>query len=210
MQEKFGIATVTFVFEDGTTQVLSLATGDALDAAAFPVLPEKAGYAAAWDGPEITGYVYFDMTFRAVYTPLQTVVQSKEMSGEMPVLLAQGQFPSSDSFRAEPRNENGSIAAYDLEFAPGSTVSKLRWLIPAGYEAKQLQAQVLGADGTWRIAEITEDGSYLIVAIADGDSAIALYPAPRDLTLLWVLVAAGALLVGSAIGVVYLLRKKRV
>lgn len=209
MTETFGTATVTFVLEDGTTQVLSLPTGSALDAAAFPVLPEKAGFSADWDGPENTGHVYFDMTFRAVYTPLQTVVQSEEMSGELPVLLAQGQFPTADSFRAMARSESGAIAAYELEFADGSTANKLRWLIPAGYEAKQLQVQVRSADGTWRTVAAAEDGSYLAFAVTAGDSAVALFPAPRDLTFLWVLIAAGVLLAAGVTVTVCLVRKKR-
>lgn len=212
LSQIFTAVTVVFTFEDGTREQISLTAGGSLPAEDIPAIPQKEGFTAHWEGLPENGLeaVYFDTAFCVVYTPLLiTLPGTANNQTGTPIFLAQGQFPTGTPFITEERNEPGSIAAYNLVFSPDGTVTHLRWLLPEGYSAKDVTVQLLGDNG-WQAVSFTQEGSYLVFPASNTATAVALYPAERNLTL-WILaVALGtAIAVGGTVTTVLLLKRKK-
>ena len=176
LPETFSQITLTFVADGQTVATLPVEYGAAFDPADAPALPEKAGNTAAWEDFE-TENITFDQTVAAVYTPYTTVIASAQQRQDgRAVLLAEGSFGE------------GTLTLTSCEEtpAPGTTES-WQFTLPAGdSDAVKLHylpvkadsdLYLRGADGTWRKAETTDDGSYRVCALQAGDNALAEVPA---------------------------------
>ena len=177
----FKVISVRFVYDDGMMHTVTLAPGEALSPDSIPKLPEKAGYVGRWDGLADADLsdIRFDVSFPAVYTAEWETVQSKPLGeSKLPTLLAQGQFSDNAPIQLTQMTKGPAPGVHDkfLEgyafTLPTGTADTLRYLPET--EQKNVRVMVKGADGSWREVSRTQDGSYLVFAIEDGDESFCL------------------------------------
>ena len=177
----FKVISVRFVYDDGMMHTVTLTPGEALSPDSIPKLPEKAGCVGRWDGLADADLsdIRFDVSFPAVYTAEWETVQSKPLGeSKLPTLLAQGQFSDNTPIQLTQMTKGPAPGVNDkfLEgyaFAlPTGTADALRYLPET--EQKNIRVMVKGADGSWREVSHTQDGSYLVFAIEDGDESFCL------------------------------------
>lgn len=177
----FKVISVRFVYDDGMMHTVTLAPGEALSPDSIPKLPEKAGYVGRWDGLADADLsdIRFDVSFPAVYTAEWETVQSEPLGeSKLPTLLAQGQFSDNTPIQLTQMTKGPAPGVHDkfLEgyafTLPAGTADTLRYLP----ETEQTNARIMvkGADGSWREVSHTQDGSYLVFAIEDGDESFCL------------------------------------
>lgn len=177
----FKVISVRFVYDDGMMHTVTLAPGEALSPDSIPKLPEKAGYVGRWDGLADADLsdIRFDVSFPAVYTAEWETVQSEPLGeSKLPTLLAQGQFSDNTPIQLTQMTKGPAPGVHDkfLEgyafTLPTGTADTLRYLPET--EQKNVRVMVKGADGSWREVSHTQDGSYLVFAIEDGDESFCL------------------------------------
>lgn len=177
----FKVISVRFVYDDGMMHTVTLAPGEALSPDSIPKLPEKAGYVGRWDGLADADLsdIRFDVSFPAVYTAEWETVQSEPLGeSKLPTLLAQGQFSDNTPIQLTQMTKGPAPGVHDkfLEgyafTLPTGTADTLRYLPET--EQKNVRVMVKGADGSWREVSHTQDGSYLVFAIEDGDEGFCL------------------------------------
>ena len=211
----FLTVSVCFVFEDGATNTVTLSPGESLSADSIPKLPEKDGYVACWEGlkeADLTN-IRFDMTFHAAYTADRQTVQSEAADENgLPRLLAQGLF-SGDTPIELTALEKGPAPGENEKFLegysftlPAGTANTLRYL--PGAQSKTLRVMVQSADGSWREVSHTQDGSYLVFAIEDGDQGFCLIETPEEVLWQPAAIAGGAAVV-VLFAVILLIRHRK-
>lgn len=177
----FKVISVRFVYDDGMMHTVTLAPGEALSPDSIPKLPEKAGYVGRWDGLADADLsdIRFDVSFPAVYTAEWETVQSEPLGeSKLPTLLAQGQFSDNTPIQLTQMSKGPAPGVHEkfLEgyafTLPTGTADTLRYLPET--EQKNVRVMVKGADGSWREVSHTQDGSYLVFAIEDGDQSFCL------------------------------------
>lgn len=214
LPELFKTNTLTFTFADGTQKILTVPQGSSPEADQIPQIPEQEGSRGIWEGTkgETLDSILFDAEFKTVYTVLSTAMESQPRSdGKLPVFIAQGSFSQGVSLRAEsipvdPRME-ACLDAWNLTLPEGTT--GLRYLLPEGCSADRVILRLQGADGTWRDVTFSVDGSYLAFAAESDDVALQLVQAPRDYTLLLILIGAGAVLIAGTVTAVIIIKKRK-
>ena len=177
----FKVISVRFVYDDGMMHTVTLTPGKALSLDSIPKLPEKAGYVGRWDGLADADLsdICFDVSFPAVYTAEWETVQSEALGeSNLPTLLAQGQFSDNTPIALTKMSKGPAPGVHDkfLEgyafTLPAGTADTLRYLPETQQE--NVRVMVQGADGSWREVSHTQDGSYLVFAIEDGDQSFCL------------------------------------
>ena len=177
----FKVISVRFVYDDGMMHTVTLAPGEALSPDSIPKLPEKAGYVGRWDGLADADLsdIRFDVSFPAVYTAEWETVQSEPLGeSKLPTLLAQGQFSDNAPIQLTQMTKGPAPGVHDkfLEgyafTLPTGTADTLRYLPET--EQTNVRVMVKDADGSWREVSHTQDGSYLVFAIEDGDESFCL------------------------------------
>lgn len=177
----FKVISVRFVYDDGMMHTVTLAPGEALSPDSIPKLPEKAGYVGRWDGLADADLsdIRFDVSFPAVYTAEWETVQSEPLGeSKLPTLLAQGQFSDNTPVQLTQMTKGPAPGVHDkfLEgyafTLPTGTADTLRYLPET--EQENVRVMVKGADGSWREVSHTQDGSYLVFAIENGDESFCL------------------------------------
>ena len=197
----FKVISVRFVYDDGMMHTVTLAPGEALSPDSIPKLPEKAGYVGRWDGLADADLsdIRFDVSFPAVYTAEWETVQSEPLGeSKLPTLLAQGQFSDNTPIQLTQMTKGPAPGVHDkfLEgyafTLPTGTADTLRYLPET--EQKNVRVMVKGADGSWREVSHTQDGSYLVFAIEDGDESFCLIGSMKE-SVSWLPIIGGAAVV---------------
>lgn len=217
LPELFSKISVSFLFADGTQEVVTVTPGGALEADSIPELPEMAGFTGRWEGlaDAQLDSVLFDMTFQAVYTAYSSVSASSESRDGKPLLLIEGDFTPEaavtlQSLASTPVTENGTELLESCGFTVTNCVhtTAARYLLPEGVDAQRLVLYVHTQDGQWRQSEFSVDGSYIAFAIECGDDGIALAQT-EQLQLPWYLAAGAAAVVIVLLATVAIVRKKK-
>ncbi|WP_295340894.1 GLUG motif-containing protein [uncultured Subdoligranulum sp.] len=175
LPETFTQITLTFVADGQTVAAIPVEYGASFAAADAPAIPEKAGCTAVWsDFP--WEHITFDQTITAVYTPYSAVIASAEQREDgRAILLAEGSFG------------DGTLTLTACEDTPApDTAESWQFTLPDGASGNvqlhylptdpDTDLYLRGADGTWRKAETTTDGSYLVCTLQSGDDALAAVP----------------------------------
>lgn len=215
LPEEFGAVTVTFAFENGNKETLSLKVGDSLKKDQIPPLPQVEGSTAAWIDLHAEP-IYFDTTFSADSTALRNTIGS-DLSGQngLPVLLLQGSFsPDCEVLLTESRNspplsdDKVPVAIWSFTVSGDATLTGARCLIPEDWDGADLQIMILRSDGSWEMADCTADGSYLIFELTGEDTAFALI---HTKTLPWsfMAIAGGVALLLLILLLLAIMRKKQ-
>lgn len=217
LPELFKTVNVTFVFEDGTRQVVSLAAGSALEQVDIPLVPAKSGFSGEWLGLEDadTDRILFDLTFEAAYTSHGSVIQSSENRDGRPILLVQGDFAPNAAVIMEkpdvdPLLQNGEalLESWLFSVTECEHTTAARYLLPEGADADQLQLYVHRNNGTWRTAEYTVDGSYIVFSLECGDDGLALAQS-ENMGIPWAMIAAGVVAAAAVAALVTVICKRR-
>ena len=212
----FKVISVRFVYDDGMMHTVTLAPGEALSPDSIPKLPEKAGYVGRWDGLADADLsdIRFDVSFPAVYTAEWETVQSEPLGeSKLPTLLAQGQFSDNAPIQLTQMTKGPAPGVHDkfLEgyafTLPTGTADTLRYLPET--EQKNVRVMVKGADGSWREVSHTQDGSYLVFAIEDGDESFCLIGSMKKSVSRLPIIGAGGAAVVALLVVILLVHHRR-
>lgn len=212
----FKVISVRFVYDDGMMHTVTLAPGEALSPDSIPKLPEKAGYVGRWDGLADADLsdIRFDVSFPAVYTAEWETVQSEPLGeSKLPTLLAQGQFSDNTPIQLTQMTKGPAPGVHDkfLEgyafTLPTGTADTLRYLPET--EQKNVRVMVKGADGSWRDVSHTQDGSYLVFAIEDGDESFCLIGSMKKSVSWLPITSAGGAAVVALLVVILLVHHRR-
>ena len=191
LPETFSRITLTFVADGQTVATLPVEYGAAFDPAEAPAVPEKAGCTAVW-ADFVTENITFDQTVTAVYTPFSTVIASTEQREDgRAILLAEGSF-GDGTLTLTPCEETpapGTSESWQFTLPEEVSGSVRLHYLPLKADS---DLYLRGADGSWRKAETTDDGSYLVCTLQSGDTALA--AVPRHTVPLPLLAGAGAAL----------------
>lgn len=214
LPELFGKVRVCFVFEDGSEQVIHLAPGGSLAQSQIPALFQKPGFAAKWEGLEEAdlSHILYDMTFYASYTPYRAAIQSDATrENGLPLALAEGSFAelaeiSAQKLQADiPLKKNEQLLeAWALTLPEGTDTA--RFLLPAGQTGKL--KLLLSENGSWRAAEFTREGSYLVFSAEPGEMQLALAQLPSK-AFPWLAVGAAAAALALVAALLIYKRKKK-
>lgn len=212
----FKVISVRFVYDDGMMHTVTLAPGEALSPDSIPKLPEKAGYVGRWDGLADADLsdIRFDVSFPAVYTAEWETVQSEPLGeSKLPTLLAQGQFSDNTPIQLTQMTKGPAPGVHDkfLEgyafTLPTGTADTLRYLPET--EQTNVRIMVKGADGSWREVSHTQDGSYLVFAIEDGDESFCLIGSMKKSVSWLPIIGAGGAAVVALLVVILLVHHRR-
>ena len=214
--ESMKSVTVTFQFEDGTSQSISLIPGEKLEDSQIPDVPEKQGYNSSWDGIDalIADSVLFDTTVKAIYISYDATVASEEINATgKPVLLVQGAFPSDftvaiNTWELSPTlsEKETLLACHSVSFSHPDAVTNLRYLIPDNADTSELHLYVHTSSG-WSAATYAIQGSYAVIAATADIDGIAL-TAVETTQVPWILIGAGAAAL-LLIGCILLCKRKK-
>mgnify|MGYP002918426895 CR=1 FL=1 len=212
----FKVISVRFVYDDGMMHTVTLAPGEAPSPDSIPKLPEKAGYVGRWDGLADADLsdIRFDVSFPAVYTAEWETVQSEPLGeSKLPTLLAQGQFSDNTPIQMTQMTKGPAPGVHDkfLEgyafTLPTGTADTLRYLPET--EQTNVRVMVKGADGSWREVSHTQDGSYLVFAIENGDESFCLIGSMKKSVSWLPIIGAGGAAVVVLLVVILLVHHRR-
>lgn len=216
--EIFGTVTVSFVFEDGTVQTVSMAPGTVLTEKDIPALPAVDGFAASWEGlPEVgVEEVLFDITIHAKYTGYDMTIRSDAARDNgLPVVLAEGSFEKGAAVSISASLDTPALAegqkleeVWQFEIS-GGTADRLRYRLPDDVDAGGVCLLVRTARGPWKTVDFTVDGSYIVFAVSSESDAFAVISQIQVLPMEIIIAAAVSGFVVIAAGVILLLRKRR-
>lgn len=207
LPETFSTITITFTADGQTVAVIPVEYGSAFDMTQVPDIPAKEGFTAAW--PAFAhDCVVFDQTVAAVYTPLATVLESAEQREDgRAILLAEGTFAEGTLTMAALEEGAPSGAAESWQFTLPEETSgtvKLHYLPTQ----KKADLYLRGGDGSWRKADTTADGSYLVCTLQPGEDALAAVPR-QQIPLPMVIGAGAAVALVLLVGLVTHRRRKK-
>ena len=213
LPEIFQKVTLRFLLEDGTEKLITVRSGKEVAKNRIPVIPEKDGFTAKWEGLENADLenLVFDMTFVAVYTPNRATIQSQQTrENGLPLLLLEGAFPEQAAVSISGSDEmptlsEGEIWLESWEITATHSVSTMRFLLPETVDAELVKLMVCDTQGVWKTVESYVDGSYLVFAIDQEIAAIALVQVPQSNLNLFVI--GGALTL--ALAMILLSRRKK-
>ena len=211
-------ATVSFVFEDGTTHDIMLNLGTALETAKIPEVPYKHGFTGEWEGlsdADLT-HVLYDMTFTVRYGPHRRAIQSLAEENGKPVVLAEGLFGFDagmdigvESDQPALGEDTVLLCAETLLLSGETEVTALRLLIPEGEVPELLNVWILNGDGEWREVAYKVNGSYVVFDWSAEDVSYALVREDAGIGTVYYLAAAGVFLLVIIIVTIYLKSKKK-
>ncbi|MBP3704956.1 MAG: hypothetical protein J6I98_05410, partial [Clostridia bacterium] len=218
LPELFSTVEVRFVFEDGTDKTIALSPGAALDDAKIPEVPEKDGCIGEWEGLSETDLssIVFNMTFEAIYTSKDTVIQSEDVRGNgQPLLLVQGTFAEEAAVETgaadaapELSEDETLLEAWSVTLSGAEKVTGGRLQLPAEQDAEHLHIYLCTQDGTWMRTEFTVEGSYAVFDMTADTAEIALVQAEPD-GMQWMILTGGAAAAVVLLVVAIVLCRKR-
>ena len=121
----------------------------------------------------------FDQTIEAVYTPLDSVVQSGDTRNGLPILLAEGAFGTAEVTLTPSSESPGAVGTllecWEITLPEDRSDSHvLHYLAPSDNTVVYLR----DADGSWRKVDTTEDGSYLVFTAMTDETTLAAVEKP--------------------------------
>ena len=178
MPDEFRNVTLNFVANQVTVEAVTVEYGAAFDMANAPELPVKGGYTAEWSDFD-HDHVVFDQTIEAVYTPLDSVVQSGDTRNGLPILLAEGAFGTAEVTLTPSSESPGAVGTllecWEITLPEDHSDSHvLHYLAPSDNTVVYLR----DADGSWRKVDTTEDGSYLVFTAMTDETTLAAVEKP--------------------------------
>ena len=217
LPELFRSVTVSFVFEDGSRQTVTLAPGESLALEDVPPVPEKTGYEGHWNGltQEALENITFDKEFTVSYISHDTVIQSADRRDGRPLMLLQGDFLPGAEMSVASLDKKPSLAedqifleAWQFSASGADHITAARFLYAGETHTDRLHVFVLSSAGVWREADHSIDGSYVVFPVESGDLGFALVETvPEEIP--WHLVGAGCAAVLLLAAIAFFIGKNR-
>ena len=213
LPEQFLMATLTFVFDDGTQTKLEVHTGGSISMDAVPQIPALAGQHSVWKDlkDEDLAYILFDRVYTLEHTAMSTTIESGEKASGRPVLMAQGEFYADAVLKLEMIRVDGATEGWAVQLPQDGKVTALRYLLNSQWEGKTITIMVRrGEAGAWETVKHTVSGSYAVIPADETVTGICAVVQAPDYTLYVVIAAAAAvLLITTLVIVIVKTRKKR-
>lgn len=206
--EDFLTFAVDFVANGETIAHLPVTYGGSLPADAIPQAPQINGEYGTWETFEAED-VRRSQTVHALYSSLRATIASP---GAHPALLAEGAFSPEATIDVLDWTPDDSqlpsgyrlVSAHSYGIRDGGSVSEPVQL--RAYAGEEGRAVAVLRDGRLVLVDSTLDGSYLLFESgADGAYAVL----RRDLTLLYIGLGAGGVLLLAGLVLVLIRRRKR-
>lgn len=215
--EELKTVTVTFLFEDGTSQTVSLTPGGSLDVSQIPPLPEKPGYNASWEGLDalLSEGILHNTTVKAQYIRHDSTAASAEVGqDDKPVLLVQGDFPPDFSVMTKQWDESPVLSHREIlldtrsiSISHKDAIITMRYLLSHDTDPSHLQLYVHTPSGGWSAIAYTVHGSYAVFTPDNEIDGIALtFQTPVQIP--WSLITTVVVAI-AAIGYPYLRKRKK-
>ena len=200
---------LTFRFADGTEKTRTLPYGTRLTWNHFPTLPVQEGAEGTWDSPLSVGDpLCFDTLVTARYEAHSyTLASDLTDRAGLPLALLQGDFLPGSTLSMTKRDTSG-IEAWDLSLPESAGTRKLRYLLPRERAEGEVILRGLVKD-QWQTLEYQRVGSYLVLDVPQGLTAIEILEAPADNSSMVLGAAGAAALVVLVVTVILLCRRKR-
>ncbi len=189
IESLFENVTISFVFEDGTIKSVTVRSGESIGIDSVPSIPQKEGYDASWRdlSEDKLENIEFDAVYYAVYSQQSTVIQSGQTrSNGLPITLIQGTFGGGEGIYLTEITEEVSVSdkqavieAWSYSLDNGSKGSVVRFLPEDAHAAKDIDVFV-GSEGKWRKTEFCIEGSYVVFAVSEDDTAFCIAEALPD------------------------------
>ena len=215
LPDSFKTVTVRFLFENGETSEIAVQPGESLDKTQIPELPKKAGYTGKWEGLENTKLenILFDMSFKAVYTSCNRVIESEQTrENGLPMLLLQGSFTEQTTVQLKESDLAPSLAKNEMllecwQISSDEKGDTARFLLPADTDAGHVKLLLCHADGQWAEVSFTRSESYLVFSLPSGVQHLALVRVHTN-DMIWV-IAGITIAALSILSAVLVYRRKR-
>ena len=205
----FKTYTVTFVYDDGSSQTIILNTGEAITSAQIPELPVLDGCKGSWIGLEAV--TYFDTTVSSTYeSRVQTVESQTLRPSGLPVLLAEGSFDPDFSFEITKLSDFLASDAIEGWSFMNEGVTSVRYLPPAGTPADTLCIMVKDGNGGWKQIPHTVSGSYLVFPADSQIDAFCIVSVQSTPWGLYIAAGAAFLVVAAAVSAIIIIRRTKV
>lgn len=212
-------ATVMFRQSEGTQRHFVVPVGEGLSQDQIPDVLQKAGMSGKWENLEETDLskIYFDLTFRPIYTPFETAIRSvQERENGTAVALAQGKFSETEPFSLEPLQEQppleegqSVVEGWTFSIHAEKPELKIHTSCPEGCNRNRLAVLVCDEEGHWRSVETTTTGSYLVFDAQDTDTAFCLIQMPKEIPIAVLIVVAAAAAVVIVGAIVFVAKRKK-
>ena len=213
LPELFKTVTIRFVFADGAEKRIELPSGSSLAGEQIPAVPEKDGLMGTWEGLADADLfnILFDMTFEVQYRAYHATIRSGETRADgRPVFLAEGAFTDMAGVSAAGAEEypelhmKGQVLeVWEITLTENGTTG--RFLLPENADAASVSLLVLDENGSWNEVSFTQDGSYLVFALSQPHTMIALVQSSKMGVA--VFAAMGCVLLAAA-AILYFRKKK--
>ena len=183
LPDVFRHVVITFCFENGFKQKVTVKFGAAFPEEKIPAIPPKENRQAYWDGLEEADLskVYFDMVFEPAFTTQATVLESQMTRNDLPLLFVQGIFSEDTDLTVEVLEQQPSVNAREQlleawQFRTGESdqQNQVRLQLPEGTNEEEIRILIREEDQSWRTAEHHVLGRYAVATLLPGDDAIAL------------------------------------
>lgn len=208
LPDYFKTYTITFHFQDDSTQAITLQTNQSLSDNMVPVLPDIDGCKGTWIGLNEIGL--FDCDITCSYESRFQVIESEiKRDSTLPILLAEGSFLPGTELTITNETHSimeGAIEIWDYS-CPG--VMQLRYLPPENYEADKLQVLIQSNDGNWKEIPSTVSGRYLIFTVDSPSNIFCIVPVASPPWGLYLGITAVILMVSGMITVLIMKHRKR-
>lgn len=227
--EAFLQFTLTFEADGVVLKEIPFDYGASFGGDAYPDIPEKEGYYAAWDRTELEE-LHFDTTVSAVYTSYVAALTGADTRSDgRPIFFVEGRFDDGDAVEITPLpntpDEFDALTDGWLDFLKkcfsGPAVSRgiveqwsvsipddgaeahtIRYLAPDG-DPERREVYVK-RDGQWEKAEAETVGSYLTFPAEGAEAEVAVL---STMEVWWVWLIAAALLLLTLAFLIRLFRK---
>lgn len=213
LPQQFQNSTLTFIEDDGTANSVTVPLGQPLEDAQIPTILDKSEHSGYWEGLEELdlSHIYFDQSFTAAYEPYRATMRSEdERESGKAILLAEGTFCKEETIYLEAWEDDAPVLqerhelleSWKIPALTNGTITRLRVASPDGVDASCVHVLLKCADGTWKTAETTVSGSYLVFPVEETDAAFCLVRVPAPIP--WAkygAAAGGAVLVLLVLGV---------
>lgn len=176
--------------------------GGGLEEKEYPSLPELDGYFSHWEQKDLKA-VTTDAEIKQVADKYLTSIVSD--NGANPQYIIEGKFFSDTTFEVVSGDEGKNIRLMrgDEEI----TFDKLTVKYFAG--GKDLVVRITQANGKQKDAKVSVSGKYISFELESGESFTISDAPPKNITLTYVLIAAGAAIVAATIVTIVVVKKKK-
>lgn len=148
----------------------------------LPETPARAGYFGAWPSFDPEG-VHSDITLKAVYTPVITVLASREADGGLPLALAEGSFTDQAALTVKdgsvPGPDGTDAAPWEVALS-GSGLSS-ESAVPLRLLSREGGTVYQYTGGQWETLPATRNGNYLITEMAGTSGIFCVVPKQNSL-----------------------------